>query len=96
MGSGNAHGEAVATSEKVPKRSPETRKVLTPQVESHLRKEFTKLGIRDSLPSVQTQVRGPGAYWSGVGSPWPLAAAGSRRALASSAPWPGVAPLALV
>jgi DNA-binding CsgD family transcriptional regulator len=34
-------------------------------VEWHLRKEFTKLGIRDSLASVQTLVRGPGAYWSG-------------------------------
>ena len=65
------------------KRSPEKRKVLTPQeeqtaglardglsnpevsgqifftartVEWHLRKEFTKLGIRDSLTSVQTLV----------------------------------------
>jgi DNA-binding CsgD family transcriptional regulator len=63
-------------------------------VEWHLRKEFTKLGIRDSLASVQTLVRGPGAHWSGVGSPWPLAAAGSRRALASSAPWRGVASVA--
>jgi DNA-binding CsgD family transcriptional regulator len=38
-------------------------------VEWHLRKEFTRLGIRDSLASVQTLVRGPGAHWSGVGSP---------------------------
>jgi DNA-binding CsgD family transcriptional regulator len=34
-------------------------------VEWHLRKEFTKLGIRDSLASKQTLVRGPGAHWSG-------------------------------
>jgi DNA-binding CsgD family transcriptional regulator len=63
-------------------------------VEWHLGKEFTKLGIRDSLGSVQTLVRGPGAHWSGVGSPWPLAAAGSRRALATSAFWRGVASVA--
>ena len=31
-------------------------------VEWHLRKEFTKLGIRDSLASVQTLVRGPGTH----------------------------------
>ena len=111
----------VATSEKVRKRSPEKRKVLTAQeeqigrlardglsnpeisgqifitartVEWHLRKEFTKLGIRDSLASVQILVRGTGAHWSGVGSPGPLAAAGSRRGLASSAPWRGVASVA--
>jgi DNA-binding NarL/FixJ family response regulator len=86
----------VATGETVRERSPEKRKVLTPQeeqigrlardglsnpeisgqifitartVEWHLRKEFTKLGIRDSLAPVQTLVRGPGAQWSGVGSP---------------------------
>jgi hypothetical protein len=49
---------------------------------------------QDSLASVQTLVRGPGGHWSGVGSPWPLAASGSRRALASSAPWRGVASVA--